>query len=174
MRNVKLIVTIGAFALAACANETTPSPIGGQPPQVDERRVEIYAAVIRDVVEFQDVTVYVWTQICEGADGVGDTAPCPEALTADEQTAVASLLANEISDVRFVDQTEAVAQGIFDGNGGELVRLGPITQVDGRVQVPGSHHCGGLCGGGSIWVVEETGGDWRVTGPAPGHGVWIS
>jgi len=174
MRTVVPFLLIFAITLSACAEGGTPSG-GSEPPAVDARRIEIYGAVIRDVVEFRDGPVYVWTELCDNADAAASRySPCPDSLMAAEQQAIVSLLADEVAELRFIEDTEAAAGDVFDGEGGELVRLGPIEEVDGRIQVPAMHLCGNVCGGGSVWVVEETSDGWAVAGSAPGYGEWIS
>ena len=140
-------------------------------------RVGIYAAVASSVIEFRDETIWIWTSLCPNAGEPEEVrlTDCEE-LTADEQEALAASLEN--LKVRFVDDPQEISDRIFGGQavGDELVKLGPIELVDGRIQVPGSHYCGGLCAGGSVWVVEHDGstGAWTVTGTAPGAGIWIS
>lgn len=89
----------------------------------------------------------------------------------------------KLPNLSFVAETETVAQDMLDGAGAELVRLGPIEElhevVEGdtrfvRIQVPAMHICGGLCGGGSVWEVEQTNDSWEVIGPASGYGEWIA
>lgn len=174
MRTVVPFLSIFAIALLACAKGGTPSG-GGETPPEDTRRIEIYGAVIRDVVDFRDGPVYVWTELCENADAAASQySPCPDSLTAAEQQAIVSLLADDVAELSFIRDTQAVAGDVFDGDGGELVRLGPIERIEGRIQVPAMHLCGNVCGGGSVWVVEETSDGWAVAGSAPGYGEWIS
>ena len=140
-------------------------------------RIGVYAAVASSVIEFRDETIWIWTRLCPNAEGpeqVRET-DCEE-LRADDQEALAASLGD--LRVRFVDDPQEISDRIFGERaaGDELVKLGPIELVEGRIQVPGSHYCGGLCGGGSVWVVEQDGstGAWTVTGTAPGAGIWIS
>ena len=173
MRRAVLFLSILATTMSACAEVGTPSA-GSEPTAVDARRIEIYGAVIRDVVEFGTGPVYVWTELCDNADAAAEHySPCPHSLTATEQQAIVSLLAEEVPKLRFIEDAQAVAEEVFEG-GSELVRLGPIQEIEGRVQVPAMHVCGNVCGGGSVWVVEETSEGWVVVGPAPGQGEWIS
>lgn len=139
----------------------------------DSRTVSIYAAVIRDVIEFRNRPVFVWTQLCEDADAAAaHYGPCPEALTPLEQEAIVALLASDVPNLSFVAETETVDQDIFDNIGAEVVRLGPIEELrkvverderDVRIQVPAMHICGGKCGGGSVWVVKQNNDGWEVT-----------
>ncbi len=170
---------VAALALAAVvcgrvggAVEGTPAPAEGG--EVDGRRVAIYEAVIRHEVKFPDQPVAIDIRLCDDAGSPGAGGSCPGAFTSAEQEALLERLA-DLPSVEFVEDVETVVDRIFQGGGGQLVRLGPIIEKKGdEVWVPGSHYCGGLCGGGSVWVVEETDRGWEVTGPAPGAGVWIS
>jgi len=175
-RTVALVLASLTLSLSGCAEDGTPSGSTGS-PTVDEARIGVYAAVIRDVIEFRTDPVYVWTELCSSAEGAAfgdDLEACPDSLSSSEQEAIASVLAADVPQLEFVQEAEAIAQDIFDHGGAELVRLGPIEEVEGRTQVAASHVCGNLCGSGSVWVVEETEDGWAITGPAPGHGVWIS
>lgn len=174
---------------------TVAAPSGASdPPPIDSRRVSIYSAVIHDVIEYRSGPVFVWTQLCEHADeATAHYGSCPETLTTPEQDAIVALLAEDVPNLSFVAETETVAQDMLDGAGAELVRLGPIEElhevVEGdtrfvriqvpamhifRIQVPAMHICGGLCGGGSVWEVEQTNDGWEVIGPASGYGEWIA
>lgn len=175
-RVVALVLASFALSLSGCAEDRTPSGSTGS-PTVDETRVRVYAAVIRDVIEFRAGPVYAWTELCSSAEGAGfgkDPEACTDSLSSAEQDAISSLLAADVPQLEFVEEAEAIARDIFDHGGAELIRLGTIDEVGGRTQVAASHVCGNLCGSGSVWVVEETEEGWTITGPAPGHGVWIS
>ncbi|MEX1264550.1 MAG: hypothetical protein WEE66_11585 [Actinomycetota bacterium] len=50
--------------------------------------------------------------------------------------------------------------------------LGPIVERAGDIRVGASHGCGGLCGAGNTWELEERYGQWAVVG-ARGPG-WIA
>jgi len=175
-RAVALLLATLALPLTACAEAGTLPGTSGS-PTVDERRVGIYAGVIRDLIEGPDGPVYVWTELCSGAEGAAfgdDPDSCPDSLTPPEREAIASLLGEDVPLLEFVEEAEPIGQEILERGGAELVGLGPIEEVESRIQVAASHVCGNVCGSGSLWVVEETGEGWAITGPAPGHGVWIS
>lgn len=168
-----IVSLLSISVLSACAESGTTFDANPS-PAVDPRRVEIFAATIRDVIEFKDGPVYVRTEICDNADQAGHFGPCTDSITAAEQEAIASLLVDEVPEVTFVEDTEAVDEEIFVGANVELVRLGQIEEIEGRIQVAAMHNCGNVCGGGSVWILEERSGGWVVTGSAPGHGEWIS
>jgi hypothetical protein len=180
MRRTILALSIAVLlaSLAACADRG-PGAGGGEPGStssgLDERRLSIYEAAIRSQIEFRDEKVWIFDRICTDAEGPGDgDGECPDAFSPAEQDALLRALA-DMPSVRFVEDTEALTQRIFDGKEhGQIVRVGPIVEGDGRVELAASHYCGGLCGGGSVWLVERDEDGWMVTGPVPGHGVWVS
>ncbi len=45
-----------------------------------------------------------------------------------------------------------------------VLRLGTIAESGDGVEVGGSFGCGGLCGSGTTYVLEEKDGGWEVTG----------
>jgi hypothetical protein len=179
MRRTILALSIVALVipLAACADRSGRG--GGEPgstsSSLDERRLGIYEAAIRNQIEFTNENVWILERICTDADGAdGGHGECADAFSPAEQDALLRALV-DVPEVRFVEHTEALTQRIFEGKEhGQIVRVGPIVERDGRVEVAASHYCGGLCGGGSVWVVERGEDGWTVTGPAPGHGVSIS
>jgi hypothetical protein len=144
-------------------------------PSLDAGRLGIYEAAIRSQIEFVDETVWIFDRICADADGATAAgAECPDAFTPAEQDALLQALA-DVPHVRFIGDTETLTQRIFDGKErGQIVWVGPVVERDGRFEVAASHYCGGLCGGGSVWVVEREEHGWTITDPAPGHAVWIS
>ncbi len=173
MRRVAVLVLVLAVAAVACGRNLEPAAPGDGGDGVDQRKIAIYEAVIRAQVEFKEDPVYIYTRLCEKAGDPGGKQDCPDALSPEEQDALLTAL-SDYSPLAFVSETGDITDRILGGEGGQLIHLGPIAEVDGRIQVPGSHYCGGLCGGGSTWVVEETAEGWEVTGPAPGEGVWMS
>jgi hypothetical protein len=182
MRRTILTASIAVLLLplAACTNGR-PGSQGGDPSSAssgpDQYRLRIYEAVIRSQIEFGDQRVWVLDRICPNAGrggAGGGHGKCPEAFSPGEQDALLEAL-TDVPTVRFVHDTRPLTQRIFDGRRhGQIVRVGPIVERGGRVEVPASHYCGGLCGGGSVWSVERDEDGWTVTGPAPGHGAWVS
>ncbi len=174
MRRAEVAVMLLAVATAACGRNVVhnPSPAAGS-AGVDQRKIAIYEAVVRSQTEFKQDPVYIYVKLCEDAGGAGSPTDCSGALSPEEQDALAAAL-SDYSSLAFVSEIGDITEHIFKGEGGQLIRLGPIAEVGGRIQVPGSHYCGGLCGGGSTWVVEDTTEGWKVAGPVPGEGVWIS
>jgi hypothetical protein len=181
MRRTILTLSIAVLLLplAACADRRPDSDgaIGARRVPVEgHRRLRIYDAVIRSQIEFRNERVWIFDRICpnagRGRAGGGD-GRCPEEFSPAEQDALLEAL-TDVPSVQFVD-TGRLTERIFDGKEhGQIVRVGPIVERGGRVEVPASHYCGGLCGGGSVWSVERGEDGWTVTGPAPGHGAWVS
>lgn len=188
MNGATKLVAIMGLALSllpACVGEpaTTPrnaAPSGGTRDErtastvaQDERTVAIYEAVIRDQVEWRGDPVWIFDRLCRGAGDARRGGRCPESLSQSQKRALSAALA-DLGPIRFVSVTDPVVDQIFAGKRGFLVRLGPIDGRGDRVQVAASHYCGGLCGGGSTWVVQRADAAWKVSGPAPGSAVWIS
>jgi hypothetical protein len=169
------IALVAFLAAAACARAATPAGGTAPSPSIDPQRLGIYEAVIRDQIEFKSEHVWIYEQICNDAEGPSSGhGSCPDLFSDDEQAALLAAL-SDVPDVEFVSDTADLTDRIFNGDiAGQIVRVGPIVERDGGFEVAASHYCGGLCGGGSTWLVRQAGDGWEVTGPAPGHGVWIS
>jgi hypothetical protein len=50
----------------------------------------------------------------------------------------------------------------------------PQEHGDGTYWIEAGETCGGLCGQGGTYVLEEKDGTWASTGAAPGTGMWVS
>lgn len=180
------LVALGLLA-AACSRSLlpgAPSPDAGRPDPV---RVPVYEGVLRHLAG-ADLGgrwrhVYVASSICPGAAEGEERRDCPDSFSASEQAELAGRLGELHGDVRFVgaDEVRRLTQGIFDGKprgalpvrGAVLLRVGRIgDEGGGRVCVPGSYYCGGLCAGGATWLLHWEDGGWEVTGPKGGQ--WIS
>ena len=165
--------------LSACANSSTvPGGGTGSPsPTIDQTRLGIYEAVVRHLAGSEEATwekLYLRASICANADDAADPKDCDDAFAPDEQASFVAGLA-DVAPVEFVDSYADLGNRILTGKERSVyVWVGPIDEGSGTIEVPGSMTCGGLCGTGSTWVVEPDGDAWKVTGPAPGAGVWIS
>ncbi len=110
--------------------------------------------------------VYVVTSLCtEPGRAVGDdTGGCDDVLSEAEQQALRERL--EVENLRFIDDpTPLYDDEWFQGPPNEVVvTLGPIVERAGEVRVGASYGCGGLCGAGNTWVLEERDGTWTVVG----------
>jgi hypothetical protein len=136
--------------------------------------------VIRHLVDSEQggwETIFLMDRICANAGSGNDPNGCV-ALPAEEQEGLRRRLADLGSPIRFVqDYEEADPDGqIVDGREHSVfVWLGPVTDgPEGSLEVPGSMGCGGLCGTGSVWKLEEHGGTWTVVGSVEGAGTWIA
>ena len=180
MRRIAMFASI-ALLLAACADATTPSSADGSSASpattLDQRRVDVYGALIPELVGGEGMQwrrIYVVTNLCGNpADPVEDgTGDCDDVLSEAEQQALRERL--DVENLRFIDDPEPLYDdGWFQGPPNEVVvTLGPIVERGGDVRVGASYGCGGLCGAGNTWVLEERDGEWSVVGSrGPG---WIA
>jgi hypothetical protein len=162
--------------LAGCADGARPRS-GLQPDEdpVLERQVGIYAAVIRQLVT-KDHTfgeegpglevVYVLDRPVGRAEGTspeGEGEPFSEALRAGLRAALTDLPPLEF--VAEMEQVIVEKDGfpMVKGQDG-LVSLGLIPETGDRIEMPASLYFTGLAGVWVTYVVETTGGEWRVTG----------
>jgi hypothetical protein len=99
--------------------------------------------------------------------GRGPTG-CDDAFTVAEQNDLAQRLDDLGPPITFVeDPTSLYDEAWMTGAPETIVlRLGTITDHGAGVEVGGSFGCGGLCGSGTTYLLEETAtaGDWEVTG----------
>ncbi len=172
MRRIAMFASI-ALLLAACADAATPSPADGgstsPTASLDQRRIGVYGALIPELVGSEGMQwrrIYVVTNLCRNpADPVvdGDGA-CNDVLSEAEQQALRERL--DVENLHFIDDPEPLYDdGWFQGPPNEVVvTLGPIVERGGEVRVGASYGCGGLCGAGNTWVLEEHDGTWSVVG----------
>ena len=151
----------------SCANAGSPA--------VQVARVDLVEAGIRAVATPVRV-LFVQTKLCEGvADGTKDR--CTSTLTEDEIASLATRLSDLSDDVRFVAGYEAIpaGQAPIDQPGRDYVFVSPPRdRGDGTYWIEAGETCGGLCGHGGTYVLEEKNGTWVSTGSAPGTGMWVS
>ena len=184
MKRITAVLALGVVfvsLLVGCAEEARPRG-GGLQPGADssiERQVAIYSAVIRRLLT-KDHTfgtegpglevVYVLDRPVDtaGAPDVGSTPegegePFSEDLRARLRAGLADL-----PPIEFVSDREDVVvekDGFPMVKGGDgLVTLGPIPESGDRLEVPASLYFTGLAGIWLTYVVEGSGGDWKVTG----------
>ena len=168
-----LVFTILALALVACS-DAAPPPTGGSgttggtpTPELDEQRLGVYSALIEELVGAEPMDwrrVYVLTGLCaDAADPMGPKA-CDDSLSEAERAALRERLA--IERLRFIDDpTPLYDDDWMQGPPREIVlTLGPIVERAGEIRVGASYGCGGLCGSGTTYVLEESEGDWSVVG----------
>lgn len=172
------ILTIFALALAACADDPALGPASGPAePQLDQTRMGIYESLARELVGAEKVEwkqIVIVSELCANAGGAEGPEGCDDSLDAAEQDELAQRLGDLGSRISFVeDPTPLYDEAWMTGPPETLVlRLGTITDHGAGVQVGGSYGCGGLCGGGTTYLLEEKIDGWEVvgtTGP-----VWIA
>jgi hypothetical protein len=177
MRRVAVFLAL-AVSLAACDDATTPTAdgrAGSSPPTVDERRVGVYGALITELAGEEPIGwrhVYVVTHLCENASEPMEPKRCDDVLSEAERAALRSRL--DDMRLRFIDDpTELYDDPWLQGPPRDVViRLGPIVERAGEVRVGASYGCGGLCGGGTTYVLEEDEDSWSVVGQR--GGMWIA
>jgi hypothetical protein len=166
------VLTIFALALAACADKPAPGPASGPAePQVDQTRMGIYESLSRELVGAEQAEwkkIVIVSKLCDNAGGAEGPKGCDDALTAAEQDDLAQRLGDLGPPISFIeDPTPLYDDKWMTGAPETLVlRLGTITDHGAGVEVGGSYGCGGLCGGGTTYLLEETdtAGTWEVTG----------
>lgn len=182
MRRIAMFAST-ALLLVACADAATPSPPadgGSSSPasDVDQRRIGVYGALIPELVGSEGMQwrrVYVVTSLCRdpaSAVAESDDGDCNDLLSEAEQQALREQI--DVEDLRFIDDpTPLYDDDWFQGPPNEVVvTLGPIVERSGDVRVGASYGCGGLCGAGTTYVLEERGERWSVVGT---HGsAWIA
>jgi hypothetical protein len=180
------LIALGLLA-AACSRSLLPGAPSTSAGRPEPARVPVYEGVLRHLAG-ADLGglwrhVYVASAICPGAAGAEQRRHCPDSFSAAEQEELAGRLRDLHGDVRFVgpDEARRLTQGIFEGEprgalpvrGAVLLRVGRIVdERGGRLSVPGSYYCGGLCAGGATWLLRLEDGAWEVNGPKDGQ--WIS
>ena len=165
-----LVVIVGVSCADACAPHS-----GGAVSAVQVVRVDLVEAGICAVATPVRV-LFVRTKLCEGA-GDGPTDRCTLTLNEDEIASLATRLSDLSDDVRFVAGFEAIppGQAPIDRPGRDYVFVGPPQdRGDGTYWIEAGETCGGLCGHGGTFVLEEWNGAWTSTGSAPGTGSWMA
>jgi len=163
-------LTIFALLLAACANDPVPGPAAGNPePPLDETRLGIYESTARELVRAEEIEwkkIVIVSRLCENAGGADEPKGCDDELTIAEQDELARRLGDLGPPITFVeDPTPLYDEDWMTGAPETLVlRLGTISETGDRVEVGGSYGCGGLCGGGTTYLLEEKTGGWEVVG----------
>jgi hypothetical protein len=169
-RNCALLVLVGV----SCASAGPPASEGSV-SAVPVARVDLIEAGIRAVATPVRL-LFVRTKLCEGT-GDGTTGRCTSTLSEDEIASIATRLSDLSDDVRFVAGYEAIpaGQAPIDQPGRDYVFVSPPRdRGDGTYWIEAGETCGGLCGHGGTYVLEEKDGTWASTGSAPGTGSWIS
>jgi hypothetical protein len=157
---------------ASISVTVTAMPHPGPSPAVDERRVGVYEAMIRELVDprADGKVIYVNSKLCSYLGTRGDDlGRCPDLIAPDEQRVLVDRLI-DLGPVEFVD---AFGVGRVES---PVTLLGPIIDSPDGLRVEGGYWCGPLCAGGSMYVVElvGSGSGYEVVGTDDSYGSWIS
>jgi hypothetical protein len=172
------VLTIFALFLAACAEDPAPGPASGPAqPQLDETRLGIYESTARELVGAEKIEwkkIVIVSVLCDNAGGADAPKGCDDELSAAEQDELALRLADLGAPITFVEDPTPLYDEDWMTGAPEtiVVRLGTIAESGDGVEVGGSFGCGGLCGSGTTYMLEENADGWEVvgtTGP-----VWIA
>ncbi len=164
------VLTIFVLLLAACAENPTPGPASGPAEsEVDETRLGIYESTARELVGTEKIEwkkIVIVSVLCDNAGGADAPEGCDDELSALEQDELARRLGDLGPPITFVeDPTPLYDENWMTGAPDTIVlRLGTIAESGEGVEVGGSFGCGGLCGSGTTYVLEEKDGAWEVTG----------
>jgi hypothetical protein len=172
-------IPILALVLAACANEPVAPAAGGSEPGPDQTRLGIYEALSRELIGAEDLGgggwkhVVIVTRLCDNAGDAAEPKACDDHLTAAEQDALRQRL-SDVESVEFVeDPTPLYDDDFISGRSGMLVvRLGTIAEHGDGVAVGASYGCGGLCGSGTTYLLEEKPSGWKIVGTT--GAMWIA
>ena len=163
-------LTIFALVLTACADTPAPGPAAGPvEPQVDQTRMGIYESLSRELVGAERADwkeIVIVSKLCSNAGGAEGPKGCDDALTAAEQDDLAQRLSDLGPPITFTEDPTPLYDEKWMSGPPEIMvlRLGTISEHGSRVEVGRSNGCGGLCGGGTTYLLEEKTGTWEVTG----------
>jgi len=160
--------------LVAAAGCTGAGNTGSALTTTDE--AQIYAATIRQIYtvdhSFGEAPgwplVYVVSVTDDSAMFDAPTAPS-QSLSPALQEAITAALADQPFDLLWIKSHEEApidpSNGRVAKGEGIIISLGNIhPQEDGSVQVSFFMTCGGLCGIGKTYVLNQAGETWQVTG----------
>lgn len=172
-----LVLAVAGCTATADTNETvTPTGIGEQTPAAGNDAAQIYAAAIREIYtvdhSFGEAPgwplVYALTFTDDSTMFDGPKAPS-ETLPATLQEAIAAELSDLPFEMIWIDDFDEAPIDPTDGSvadgQGIIITLGNIhPQDDGSVQLSFFMTCGGLCGIGKTYILNQVGDAWQVTG----------
>lgn len=182
-----LLLAVTGCAGAGDADETA-APDGGaggtptsdepmdQPELSGSDEAQIYAAAVRQIYNVDHSfgqppgwpLVYLVGNTDDSMMPDAPAAP-PQRLTDGVQEAIVTGLADQPFEVIWIDEVDEApidpTNGQVAEGDGIIITLGNIhVQDDGSVQLPFFMTCGGLCGIGKTYVLNQVGDAWQVTG----------
>ena len=169
-----ILVGLVVLLLVGCSIANEKNNNGGTIEDRDE--VQIYAEAIRQIYyvdhSFGEAPgwplVYAVSTTNDSAMIDGPTAPS-RALKLEVQEAISQELGDEPFELIWIEKFEDAPvnpeNGAVAHGEGIIITLGNIhPQEEGSVQLPFFMTCGGLCGIGKIYVIEQVNDSWQITG----------
>jgi hypothetical protein len=168
-----LIALLLLLAIAAC----TPAGDSDDEAGTDDL-AQIYAAAIHEIYHVDHSfgsggspgwpLVYVVATTNDAAMVDAPTAPS-QAISTDLQEAITTELADEPFQLIWIEEFEDApidqTNGQIAEGEGIIITLGNThPQNDDSVQLPFFMTCGGLCGIGKTYVLDQISGNWQVSG----------
>ncbi len=159
VRKLAVVVLLALVALAGCGDDASDGEVADE--RVD---AEVYAAIISWFADRQPPP----TDAAEDALPVVFLDSLDDEIAIEVQVEVLAALEDELA-VRFIDTDEEAIDDGLDGDPvraeGLLLRLGPIVDRDGRMEVDVERYEGAEQDPARYRiVVESSGGVWRVVG----------
>ena len=181
-----VLVLAAVLALAACDAEAPREravenqgnvPAGAHQNDADPRTVEIYAAVIRQLVT-KDHTfggapspfdhVFILDGLRQGAGNPNKGMGPPDKRFSREIKKALKIELASLPPIDFISDPDSVRVGkdLMGGvkRDGVIVTVGPIVGRGHNVKVSNSIWCGGLCGQWLTYRLKLRGGNWRIMG----------
>lgn len=171
------IILLALLLLLAAAGCTTADSTNDHPNQSDiNDDAQICAAAIRQIYNVDHSfgeppgwpLVYILTTTDDSAMVDAPAVPAQK-LAAELQEAITAELTNEPFELIWIDAFDDApidpANGQIAEGEGIVITLGNIhPQDDGSVQMPFSMTCGGLCGIGKTYVLNQIDDIWQISG----------
>jgi hypothetical protein len=172
MRRSALLVLVSVI-LVACAEDPAPTAPADEPSPsvaaIDPARLDIYERLARELVGAEAIEwkrIVIVSKLCENAASPEVATGCEDALSRAEQDELARRLDDLGPRISFVDDPTSLYDEEWFSGAPEIVvvRMGTIEERGDGVEVGGSFGCGGLCGSGTTYLLEESGGGWEIVG----------
>jgi hypothetical protein len=165
--------------LVGCADEVRSRSGGPLQPRTDpsvERQVDIYAAIIHRLVTVDHTfgdrdpgfgVIYVLDRTVGGAGDPEGGEEDGQPLSSEVQEGIRAAV-NDLPPIEFVSDPDSVTGPLSEGNQvknhGALVTLAPIPDGNDSVEVGASLYIANLAATWLTYVVDGSGGEWKVTG----------